>query len=216
MVLDKPAWLVFPGAGHGTFGAAWFVSNILLNAVTLSVVPTTVAGYLGAGSANAIRRNSMLLPWYQLLLWSGRRAVGDRADERVHAGDRNTLGEADSRRTQYSLDERSAFPRQDGHVDGRSYRIGLQHVCAEGSGAAVGIVTDETPLNLIHIRNMETVRLAGATALPPMPAFYHRPETINDLFAQTSGKILDQFGITHHLFQRWGERSLVSAPQTRN
>jgi solute:Na+ symporter, SSS family len=68
MVLDKPTWLVFPGAGHGTFGAAWFVSTILLNAVTLSVFPTTVAGYLGAGSANAIRRNSMLLPWYQLLL----------------------------------------------------------------------------------------------------------------------------------------------------
>lgn len=35
---------------------------------------------------------------------------------------------------------------------------------------------------------------AGATVLPPMPAFYHRPETINDLLAQTSGKILDQFG----------------------
>ncbi len=68
MVLDKPTWLVFPGAGHGTFGAAWFVSTILLNALTLSVFPTTVAGYLGAGSANAIRRNSMLLPWYQLLL----------------------------------------------------------------------------------------------------------------------------------------------------
>lgn len=69
MVLDKPQWLVFPGAGSGTFGAAWFVSTILLNAVTLSVFPTTVAGYLGAGSANAIRRNSMLLPWYQLLLF---------------------------------------------------------------------------------------------------------------------------------------------------
>jgi SSS family solute:Na+ symporter len=69
MVLDKPTWLVFPGAGQGTFGAAWFVSTILLNAVTLSVFPTTVAGYLGAGSANAIRRNSMLLPWYQLLLF---------------------------------------------------------------------------------------------------------------------------------------------------
>jgi polyprenyl P-hydroxybenzoate/phenylacrylic acid decarboxylase-like protein len=73
------------------------------------------------------------------------------------------------------------------------------------------LVTRETPLNLIHIRNMETVTLAGATVLPPMPAFYHRPETIDDLLAQTSGKILDQFGITHKLFQRWGERSLVGA-----
>jgi polyprenyl P-hydroxybenzoate/phenylacrylic acid decarboxylase-like protein len=65
------------------------------------------------------------------------------------------------------------------------------------------LVARETPLSLIHIRNMETVTLAGATVLPPMPAFYHRPETIDDLLAQTSGKILDQFGIAHHLFQRW-------------
>ena len=65
------------------------------------------------------------------------------------------------------------------------------------------LVARETPLNLIHIRNMETVTLAGATVLPPMPAFYHRPETIDDLLAQTSGKILDQFGIAHQLFRRW-------------
>lgn len=61
----------------------------------------------------------------------------------------------------------------------------------------------ETPLNLIHIRNMETVTLAGATVLPPVPAFYHRPQTIDDLLHQTVGKILDQFGIHHDLFQRW-------------
>lgn len=69
------------------------------------------------------------------------------------------------------------------------------------------LVTRETPLNLIHIRNT----LAGATVLPPMPAFYHRPKTIDDLLAQTSGKILDQFDVSHNLFQRWGERSLVAA-----
>jgi polyprenyl P-hydroxybenzoate/phenylacrylic acid decarboxylase-like protein len=66
------------------------------------------------------------------------------------------------------------------------------------------LVTRETPLSLIHIRNMETVTLAGATVLPPMPAFYHRPETIDDLLNQTTGKILDQFDIKHDLFQRWG------------
>ncbi len=74
------------------------------------------------------------------------------------------------------------------------------------------LVTRETPLNLIHIRNMETVTLAGATVLPPMPAFYHRPETIDDLLNQTSGKILDQFGIAHQLFQRW-EGRLPSQPR---
>jgi polyprenyl P-hydroxybenzoate/phenylacrylic acid decarboxylase-like protein len=65
------------------------------------------------------------------------------------------------------------------------------------------LVTRETPLNLIHIRNMETVTLAGATVLPPVPAFYHRPKTIEDLLRQTCGKVLDQFGLEHRLFERW-------------
>jgi polyprenyl P-hydroxybenzoate/phenylacrylic acid decarboxylase-like protein len=65
------------------------------------------------------------------------------------------------------------------------------------------LVARETPLNLIHIRNMETVTLAGATVLPPVPAFYHHPKTIDDLLNQTAGKILDQFGISHELFRRW-------------
>jgi polyprenyl P-hydroxybenzoate/phenylacrylic acid decarboxylase-like protein len=65
------------------------------------------------------------------------------------------------------------------------------------------LVARETPLNLIHIRNMETVTLAGAIVLPPVPAFYHQPETIEDLLNQTAGKVLDQFGIAHELFRRW-------------
>jgi polyprenyl P-hydroxybenzoate/phenylacrylic acid decarboxylase-like protein len=75
------------------------------------------------------------------------------------------------------------------------------------------LVARETPLNLIHIRNMETVTLAGATVLPPVPAFYHQPETIHDLLNQTAGKILDQFGISHELFRRWdgGQRRTPAA-----
>ena len=65
------------------------------------------------------------------------------------------------------------------------------------------LVARETPLNLIHLRNMETVTLAGATVLPPMMAFYHRPQTIDDLLRQICGKVLDQFGIAHELFRRW-------------
>lgn len=65
------------------------------------------------------------------------------------------------------------------------------------------LVPRETPLNLIHIRNMEAVTLAGATVLPPVPAFYHRPRTIEDLLKQTAGKVLDQFDIEHNLFERW-------------
>ncbi|HKN97172.1 MAG TPA: UbiX family flavin prenyltransferase [Pseudonocardiaceae bacterium] len=67
----------------------------------------------------------------------------------------------------------------------------------------VVLVPRETPLSLIHIRNMETVTLAGATVLPPVPAFYHQPESVADLLRQTAGKVLDQFGIEHDAFRRW-------------
>ncbi len=68
LVAERPVWLTFPGAGGGTFGATWFVSTILLNVVTICIFPTTVAGYLSASNPTALRRNSILLPWYQLLL----------------------------------------------------------------------------------------------------------------------------------------------------
>lgn len=65
------------------------------------------------------------------------------------------------------------------------------------------IVPRETPLNLIHLRNMVSVTEAGAIILPPVPAFYHHPKTIDDLLRQVVGKVLDQFGVEHKLFTRW-------------
>ena len=65
------------------------------------------------------------------------------------------------------------------------------------------LLTREAPLSLIHLRNMVTVTEAGATVLPPVPAFYHRPETITDLIDHTVGKALDRFGIDHRLYARW-------------
>jgi 4-hydroxy-3-polyprenylbenzoate decarboxylase len=44
----------------------------------------------------------------------------------------------------------------------------------------------------------------GVIILPPIPAFYHHPKTIDDLVNHTVGKVLDLFGIDHHLFERWG------------
>jgi polyprenyl P-hydroxybenzoate/phenylacrylic acid decarboxylase-like protein len=65
------------------------------------------------------------------------------------------------------------------------------------------LATREAPLNLIHIRNMEAATLAGATIFPPVPAFYHRPATIDELLDHIVGRILDQFGIAHELVKRW-------------
>ncbi|MEU6003003.1 sodium:solute symporter family protein [Streptomyces sp. NPDC047197] len=69
MVTEKPEWLTFPGHESGGRNAMWFLSTVVLNAVTITIFPTTVAGYLSAKGPNALRRNALLLPWYQLLLF---------------------------------------------------------------------------------------------------------------------------------------------------
>jgi flavin prenyltransferase len=66
------------------------------------------------------------------------------------------------------------------------------------------LVPRETPLHLGHLRHMVAVTEMGAVVLPPVPSFYHGPQTIMDLVDQTLGKVLDQFGIEHQLFRRWG------------
>jgi 4-hydroxy-3-polyprenylbenzoate decarboxylase len=66
----------------------------------------------------------------------------------------------------------------------------------------------ETPLHLGHIELMLQASRIGAILLPPVPAFYFYPKTIDDLVNHTVGKVLDLFGINHHLFQRWGSAPL--------
>lgn len=66
------------------------------------------------------------------------------------------------------------------------------------------LVTRESPLNLIHLRNMTLAAEAGAVILPPMTAFYFKPKTIADLVNHLVGKVLDSFGIENDLFPRWG------------
>lgn len=61
----------------------------------------------------------------------------------------------------------------------------------------------ETPLSPIHLRNMLTVAEAGATILPPMPAFYGRPASIDDLVDHTVGQLLRHLGFPNQLGTRW-------------
>lgn len=65
------------------------------------------------------------------------------------------------------------------------------------------MVVRETPLHLGHLRLMTMAAETGAVLLPPMPAFYNHPQTLEDLVNQTVGKVLDQFKIEHDLFNRW-------------
>jgi 4-hydroxy-3-polyprenylbenzoate decarboxylase len=68
------------------------------------------------------------------------------------------------------------------------------------------LVVRETPLHKGHLRLMSQAADIGAHILPPIPAFYHKPATIDDIVDQTVGKILDSFGIEHDQFNRWGEK----------
>ncbi len=67
------------------------------------------------------------------------------------------------------------------------------------------LVVRETPLHQGHLKLMLAAASMGATIMPPVPAFYHHPETIQDLIHQTVGKVLDSFRIPHQLFKRWGD-----------
>jgi 4-hydroxy-3-polyprenylbenzoate decarboxylase len=67
------------------------------------------------------------------------------------------------------------------------------------------LVPRETPLSLVHLRNLTALAEAGAVVVPAMPAFYQKPETVDDLVSFVVGKVLDILGVEHNLFHRWGE-----------
>ena len=77
-------------------------------------------------------------------------------------------------------------------------------VCIKESRRLV-IVPRETPLSKIHLQNMISLADIGVIVLPAMPGFYQRPKSMDDLITHIAGKILDQFGIEHNIYRRWGE-----------
>lgn len=71
----------------------------------------------------------------------------------------------------------------------------------------------ETPLHLGHLENMTLLTRMGAIIFPPVPAFYHRPKTLDDVINQTVTRILDQFGIDVNLFERWSDEGMSRHPE---
>lgn len=69
------------------------------------------------------------------------------------------------------------------------------------------LLVRETPLHEGHLDLMARVTRMGAIVMPPVPAFYHMPKTIDDLVNQTVGKALDMVGIDARLFTRWGSEA---------
>ncbi len=67
------------------------------------------------------------------------------------------------------------------------------------------LLVRETPLHLGHLRSMAAVTEMGAIVMPPVPAFYTAPRTIDDIVDHTVGRALDLFGLDTGLLVRWGE-----------
>ncbi len=66
------------------------------------------------------------------------------------------------------------------------------------------LVPRETPLGVIQLRNMLAVAEAGAVVLPAMPGFYTKPQRVQELVDFVVGRVCDQLGVGHRLFERWG------------
>jgi 4-hydroxy-3-polyprenylbenzoate decarboxylase len=70
-------------------------------------------------------------------------------------------------------------------------------------GRTLVVLVRETPLHAGHLRQMLTLAELGGIVLPPMPAFYHRPKTIDDIVNHTVGRVLDRLGIPNDLVPEW-------------
>ncbi len=65
------------------------------------------------------------------------------------------------------------------------------------------LMVRETPFNLAHLRNMTSVTEMGGVIFPPLPSFYHKPESIDDMVDHTVARVMDLFGVVHTLAPRW-------------
>jgi 4-hydroxy-3-polyprenylbenzoate decarboxylase len=68
------------------------------------------------------------------------------------------------------------------------------------------LVPRETPVNLVHLKNMVKAREAGASIVLPLVSYYNKPKTVGDMTDFVVGKILDLLGMEHELYERWGRQ----------
>jgi 4-hydroxy-3-polyprenylbenzoate decarboxylase len=73
------------------------------------------------------------------------------------------------------------------------------------------LMVRETPLHLGHLRTMTQVTEMGAIIMPPVPAFYNKPESVDDIVNHSVGRVLDLFGIDNTLVRRWRDPDVPNA-----
>jgi 4-hydroxy-3-polyprenylbenzoate decarboxylase len=79
-------------------------------------------------------------------------------------------------------------------------------------GRPLIVAVREAPLHLGHLRQLTALAEIGAVIFPPVPAFYHRPKTLDDIVNHTVGRVLDRFGIPQDLVREWGGTRAPSSP----
>lgn len=72
-------------------------------------------------------------------------------------------------------------------------------------GRKLLLVPRETPLHAIHLENMLTLARLGVTIVPAMPAFYYKPQSMDEMIDFLVGKVLDNIDVDHDLYRRWGD-----------
>ncbi len=75
------------------------------------------------------------------------------------------------------------------------------------------LMARETPLNLAHLRNMTLVTEMGGVIMPPLPALYLRPRSLEEMVDHTLGRVLEQFGLAHDLAPAWAGWPAPGSPE---
>jgi 4-hydroxy-3-polyprenylbenzoate decarboxylase len=184
--------------------------------LTLAITGATGAGF-GLALARRLAANPQVAQVNLLLSPTGRRCLLDECGQRLedllalapkfrHLDERN-LG-ADLSSGSAPQDGMAILPCSAGTL-GRiaagvsdSLIARAADVCLKERRTLV-LCLRETPLNRIHLENLLRVHDAGAVVMPLMPSFYHRPETLEDLFQAFATRVLDQFGLREPDRRRW-------------
>jgi 4-hydroxy-3-polyprenylbenzoate decarboxylase len=78
------------------------------------------------------------------------------------------------------------------------------------------LMVRETPLSLVHLRNMTSVTEMGGIIFPPVPSFYHRPQTLAEMIEHTLSRVLDLLGLAQPQAPRWGGLTVAGQSEPKD